>query len=327
MVTRREIMLAMGAGALLPLTSFAQQPGKVWRIGILAVRSPAASREQIGIFKKGLGDLGRSEGADRLIDARFASGDVEKLPALTADLLRAKPDVILAISSFAVKAARQATATVPIVMAGVGDPIASGFVASLARPGGNITGLTNLSVELSGKYLEFLHATVPKLSRVAVLINPAHPNHPEVLRQVRSGAKSIGAKIVVFEVGATNVLEQVLAKIGRENPGALIVPPDPSWTAFEPRIVEAAAKNRIPTMFGVDSAVEAGGLLSYQPNWSDMYRRAAGMVDKILKGVKPSDIPVENPIKFDLAINMKTAKALGIKVPQSILIQATKVIE
>lgn len=327
MTTRRRIIFALGAGALAAsLRSFAQQQ-KTYRVGILSVGSPASAKSAIEAFVQGLRDLGYVEGKNISIERRFAEGNRDRLPALATELVQLKVDVILATSSFAVQAARQVTSTIPIVMTGVGNPVGSGFVASLSRPGGNITGLSNVSIDVSSKYLELLHAAVPNLSRVALMINPAHPNHPTVLKQVQAGGKLIDVKILPFEVSVISEIERALGAIMRERPSALIVPPDPSFPIKERQIAEFAVKNRLPTMFGFQSAVEAGGLMSYQPNNSDMYHRAAALTDKIFKGTRPGDIPVELPTRFELALNLKTAKALGLTVPQELLLRADKVIE
>jgi len=262
-----------------------------------------------------------------VIEQRFADSNIDRLPILAGDLVRMNVDVIVAVASFAVQAAKGATTEIPIVMTGVGDPVRSGFVASITRPGGNITGLGNVSIDISSKYLEFLHAVVPTLARAGVLMDPVHPNHPTILNQVRVAAKAIGIEVSSIEVRGVDEIERVLERVALEGLGALIVPPDPTWPVKARRIVDLALKNRLPTMFGFAGAVEFGGLMSYLPSQADMYRRAAALVDKILKGAKPADLPVEFPTRFEFAVNLRTANALGLQVPVDLLVRADKVIE
>jgi putative ABC transport system substrate-binding protein len=276
---------------------------------------------------KQLNDLGYIEGKNTHFDRRAADGAVDHLPALAAELVAANVDVILAESSFAVEAARQATTTIPIVMTGVGNPIGSGFVKSITEPGGNITGLTNISIEVSSKYLEYLRAAVPNLSRVGVLIDPKHPNHPTVLKQVQLAAKATDVSISGIELRSVSDIEVAFDAIQRDRLGALIVPADPTFPIVHRRITTFALGNRLATMFGQKEGVEAGGLMSYAPDPIDMYKRAAALVDKILKGARPADIPVEFPTRFVLGINLKTAKTLGLAVPASLLATADEVIE
>ena len=329
MNNRRKLVIALGAGALaVPLGCFAQQPAaRVYRIGYLGSNSAANAARSLEAFRAGLRDLGFVEGKNLVIEFRWAGGKYDQLPKLAAELVQMKVEAILANGSIAVQAAQKTTASIPIVMTGVGNPVGSGFVASLAHPGGNITGLTNVSIDISSKYLEFLHEAVPKLSRVAVLINPVHPNHPTVLTQVRAGAKAKSVIVSPIEVRTVDEMGAALTAVLRERAGALIVPPDPGFGLKGREIADFAVKNRLPTMFGNNSTVAAGGLMGYQPNSSDMYRRAAGLIGKILNGAKPGDLPVEFPTRFEFAVNMKTAKALGIKIPNSILVRADKVIK
>jgi putative tryptophan/tyrosine transport system substrate-binding protein len=246
---------------------------------------------------------------------------------MAAELVGTNVDIILAESSFAVEAARQATSTIPIVMTGVGNPVGSGFVKSITEPGGNITGLTNISIEISSKYLEYLRAVVPNLIRVGVLIDPKHPNHPTVLKQVQLGAQATDVAVSGIELRSVHDLEAAFGALQRERLGALIVPPDPTFPIIHRRITTFALDNRLPTMFGQREGVEAGGLMSYAPNSIDMYKRAAALVDKILKGARPANIPVEFPTRFAFVINLRTAKTLGLTVPASLLAGADEVIE
>ena len=212
-------------------------------------------------------------------------------------------------------------------MTGVGNPVGSGFVKSISQPGGNITGLTNDSIEVSSKYLEYLHAAIPDLMRVGVLINPRHPNHPTVLKQILVTAQAIGASVSTIELGSVSDIDAALRSVQQDRLDALIVPPDPMFSLIYRQIAEFAISNRLPTMFGQRRGVEAGGLMGYEPNLTDMYKRAAALVDKILKGAKPADLPVEFPTRFQFIINLKTAKALGLTVPPALLTNADEVIE
>lgn len=321
---RREFITLLGSVAVMwSAATRAQQVGKVWRIGYL---SPGQS-DNLKAFMQGLNDLGYIDGKNMHLERRSADGMPDRLPPLAAELVAANVDVILAESSFAVEAARAATKTIPIVMTGVGNPVGSGFVKSISQPGGNITGLTNVSIEVSSKYLEYLHAAVPNLTRVGVLIDPKHPNHPTVLKQVQVGAQAIGASVSVIELRSVNDINAALSLIQQERLGALIVPADPTFPIIHRQIIEFAIGNRLPTMFGQRHGVDAGGLMGYEPNLTDMFKRAAALVDKILKGAKPADLPVEFPTRFQFIINLKTAKALGLTVPPSLLAQATEVIE
>jgi putative ABC transport system substrate-binding protein len=323
---RRKFIAFLGAAAATwPVAARAQQTGKIWRIGSL---SPGAGQsENLKAFIQGLNDLGYVDGKSMRHERRFADGALDRLPALAAELVQANVDVILAESSFAVEAARQATKTIPIVMTGVGNPVGSGFVKSISQPGGNITGLANVSIEVSSKYLEYLQAAVPNLMRVGILIDPKHPNHPTVLKQVQTGAQAIGASVSVIELRSVSDINAGFSLIQQERLGALIVPPDPTFSIIYRQIAEFAIGHQLPTMFGQSLGVEAGGFMGYEPNLTDMYKRAAGLVDKILKGAKPADLPVEFPTRFHFIINLKTAKALGLTVPPALLANADEVIE
>ena len=326
MITRRHVVLSLGAGALvMPLAASSQQ--KVWRIGVLNATNASAFARGNETLTRSLSDLGYVEGRNVVIERRFGEGDRERLLALARELVESKVDVMLAMSSFATGAALQATKSIPIVMTGAGDPVKSGFVVSLAHPGGNVTGLTNVSINISSKYLELLHEMVPKIKSVAVLINPAHPNHPAVLRQIQATASSSKITIVPVEVPSIEYMESALRRVAAANVHGLIIPADPTFPVKQQVITEFALNNRLPTMFGGANVAEAGGLLGYTPDGAEIYQRAAALIDKILRGAKPADIPVEFSTRFELSVNLKTAKALGLKIPQSILVRATKVIE
>jgi putative ABC transport system substrate-binding protein len=330
MNNRRKLIVALGASALAtPLASFAQQQGKIWRVGFLSFRGRPDSldADPLGGFPRGMRELGYIEGKNLEIQWRYAEGKSERLPGLAAELVQLKVDVIVTVGTPDTSAAQKVTTTIPIVMANVADPVGSGFVASLARPGGNITGLANFFSEHTVKHLEMLLSMVPKLSRVAVMGTPANPAHATVLKNVEAAAHRAGVKILPVEASTPQEIENAFSKLMREKAGAVIVASGALFTQQLRQIAELAAKHRLPSIMLLREYAEAGGLMSYGDNRADSFRRAATYVDKILKGAKPGDLPVEQPTKFELFINGKTAKALGLKIPQSLLIMADKVIE
>jgi len=329
MNTRRKLLVALGAGALaMPLASLAQQQGKVWRIGFLSSRSRPASVDSdfYGGFPRGLRELGYVEGKNLTIEWRFADGNSENLAGLAAELVRLKVDLILTAGNAATSAAQKATATIPIVIGAAADPVGNGLVASLARPGGNTTGLSNLSGDLGPKYLEMLLSVMPKPAPVAVLINPI-AGQVTILESVRTAAQKTKVKILPVEVRTAAELDTAFAAMSREKAGALIVTLNPLFVQQGRRIAELAAKYRLPSIAPNREYAELGGLMSYGQNQAESYRRAATYVDKIFKGAKPGELPVEQPTRLDLLINGKTAKVLRITIPQSLLISAEKVIE
>ena len=330
MNNRRKLVIALGASMIpMPFGAFAQQLGKVWRVGFLAQRHMdfLDSDYQYGPFRRGMRELGYVEGKNLVIEWRSAEGNSERLQELAAELVKLKVDVIVTGGTPATLAAQQTTPTIPIVMSGIGDPVGSGFIKSLAHPGGNITGVTNMNVELGPKQLEILLAMVPKVSRVAVLVNPTNLSHAAFLRSCQAGAQRLGIKLLPADAQTPQEIENAFSMIAREKAGALIVSRDGFVNQQVRQISDLAAKNRLPTIGGLRQYVDAGGLMSYGPSIADQYRWAATYVDKIFKGAKPADIPVERPKKFELIINGKTAKALGLTIPQSLLISADKVIE
>src|SRR5437764_2463130 len=327
MQRRNFITLLAGTAATWSVAARAQQTVKFWRVGCLSPGSLSSQSDNLAAFIQRLNDLGYIDGKNIHFERRVADGNLDGLPALAAELVRTNVDLILAESSFAVEAARAATKTIPIVMTGVGNPLARGFVNSISQPGGNITGLTNDSVEVSSKYLEYLRAAVPDLMRVGVLIDTKHPNHPTVLKQVQVTAKAIGASVSTIELRSVSDIDPALHLIQQDRLDALIIPPDPTFPIIYRQITEFAISNRLPTMFGQRRGVEAGGLMGYEPNLTDMGKRAAALVDKILKGAKPDDLPVEFPTRFHFIINLKTAKALGLTMPFALLTNADEVIE
>ena len=320
------VTLALGVISLA-LPAEAQPPGRIFRIGYLGSPSPSAGSHLVDAFRQGLRDLGYVEGQSIVIEYRWAEGKYDRLPDLAAELVRLKVDVIVAAGTPAGPAAQQATKTIPIVMGLSGAPVETGLVASLARPGGNVTGLSVQLLELTAKQLELLKETVPEVSRVAVLWNPATPTGAPQMRETEVAGRTLGVKLQSLEVRGPDDFERAFQAAATGRASALLVFGDPMFFLHRTRIVGLAAKSRLPAMYFAREFVDAGGLMSYGTNFADVYRRAATFVDKILKGAKPADLPVEQPMRFELAINMKTAKALGITFPQTILIRTDQVIQ
>jgi ABC-type uncharacterized transport system substrate-binding protein len=294
------------------------------RIGVLSSRlGPLPTRE--GAFQEGLRRLGYVEGQSITIEYRYAEERLDRLPDLVAELVHSKVDVIVAVSTPAIAAAKNATKTIPIIMAGVSDPVGTGFVASLARPGGNVTGLSLQSPELSGKRLELLKEIIPKLSRVAFLVHRQDPGHRLFVKEAQDAGQSLGMRIQPLEAAGFEEIKGAFPAMIRERIGGLIVQPIFVGT-HGLRIADLAARNRLPTISDPTEFADAGGLMSYGPSRSALWQRTATYVDKILKGTKPADIPVEQPTKFEFVINLKTAKQIGVMIPQSVLYRADKVI-
>jgi len=312
-----------------PHAADAQQQGKVARIGILGGGPyPSEAQRQQSPFLQKLRELGWQERHNIAIERRYAEGQLDRLPDLAADLVRLKVNVILAPGVAAARAAQHATSIIPIVMTGGGvDPVTEGFVASLARPGGNITGVSAVYGALVGKRLELLKEMVPHLSRMAVLMNPDHPAHAGFLRETQLAAHALGVGLHVLEIRRRDELETAFSGIRGVEVDALFVFQDSLLFDYRRDIAALALQNRLATIFPWRTFVEAGGLMSYGPNVSDLSRRAAHYVDKILKGAKPADLPVEQPMKFELVINLKTATALGLTIPPALLLQADEVIK
>ncbi len=319
------LLVTLSLGILLvPLAADAQQAGKVPRIGVLSGLSPEGG-SYIYPLREGLREFGYVEGQNIAIEWRWAHGRTERLADLAAELVRLKVDVIVAPGNAPVTAAQRATRTIPIVMAIVTDPVALGFVASLARPGGNITGLTSQAADLLGKRLQLLKEAVPNVSRMAVLWDPTFPGIRAAVSEAKAAARALGVQLELLEARSPSDLDNAFAAMTRE--GAVFVFGSPMLLTHRARIAELALKSRLPAACASRDYVEAGCLMSYTANWADLSRRAAYFVDRILKGTRPADLPVEQPTKFDLIINLKTAKALGLTIPQSILILADQVIQ
>jgi putative ABC transport system substrate-binding protein len=327
MERRRFIGVIAGGLLAAPRAAEAQQAAKVPRIGFLGNSTAALEANLVGPFREGLRELGYVEGRNILIEYRWAEGKYERFPALIAELIALKVDVIVTAGTPASLAVRKATTSVPLVMVAVGDPIGVGLVASLARPGGNSTGLTSIAPELEGKRLELLREVVPKLSHIAVLWNPDNPFHVGSLKETRAAAQVLGIKVQLLGVRVSEDFPAAFAAILKERPGALLVLADRIFLHNRARIVDFEAKHRLPGMYAYRELVEAGGLMSFGPSYAGMHRRAAYYVDKILKGAKPADLPVEQPTTFELVINLKAAKTLGLTILPSVLQRADQIIQ
>jgi putative tryptophan/tyrosine transport system substrate-binding protein len=310
------VLLALG------VTAEAQQPKKVPRIGFLSLGLGIQPNEEA--FRQRLRELGYVDGQNIVIEWRFAKGKADLLPELAAELVRLKVDVIIAAATLAIQAAKQATKTIPIVFPRAGDPVAYGLVDSLARPGGNITGVSAVSLDLGGKRLELLKEALPRISRVAFLYDPQVSLS---LKEMQTAAQFLGVKIQALEVRAAADIESAFSAMRKERADSLITSPTPGISVHQKRILELTEKNRLPAMHSSKGWVEAGGLMSYGLDVFDSDRRAAILVDKILKGVKPADLPVEQPKKFEFIINLKTAKQIGLIIPPNVLARADRVIK
>jgi len=321
--------VALGICVLLHLalgspTSEAQQPKKLPEIGFLDASS--LSSPYFGGFKEGLRELGYTDGVTIVLVPRFADGKSDRLPALAAELVRRNVDVIVTAGGASTAAAKNATPQIPIVMGYSGEPVAAGFVASMARPGGNITGLSFLSAELAGKRLELLKAAIPKLSRVAVLSNPSHPGERLDWQETQTGARKLNITLEYVAVRTPDDFDEAFAKIARSRFDGIFIIPDALTIGQRARIAEFAIKARLPTMAAWSEYTKAGALMSYGPNLPAVFRRAAAFVDKIIKGAKPAELPIEQPTQLELAINLRTAKQLAITIPPDVMLQAQEVV-
>jgi len=325
---RRAFIGTLASGLLAaPDATRAQPAGKVPRIGVLLGASPESSHPIEG-FRQGLRDLGYVDGQNIAIEYRWAEGRLDRAPELAAELIRLKVDLIFAPGTAVAQAAKEAGPTIPIVIATAGNPVGDGLIASFARPGGNVTGLTmSPGPEIGGKYLELLKEAAPGVRRVAVLWNPLTAAHTVMLKETGAAARTLRLELHPVPARRPGEIDGAFAAISRVRANGLIVLPDPMFEALRGRIADLATKGRLPAMYGLEDHTEAGGLMSYAPSLPDLLRRAAGYVDSILKGAKPADLPVELPTKFELVINLKTAKALGLTVPRSLLLRADQVIE
>jgi ABC-type uncharacterized transport system substrate-binding protein len=329
-IDRRSFITSVAVTMLAsPLVADAQPSGKVWRIGYLALglRPTPGSSPVFDAFLQGLRELGYVDGRNVTLEIRHAEGRNDRFPWLASELVKLNLDVLVAESTPAAIAAKEASRTVPVVMVSVGDPVGAKLVDSLARPGGNVTGLSLVAPELSAKRLDLFKQTLPKLSRVAVLWNSANPGMQLRVRQTELAAPALGLTLQSVTVQSPDDFDAVFTAMGKDRPESLLVMADTVTATNTKRIVEFAARNRVPAIYEARNFVDAGGFMSYGLDFSDHYRRAATYVDRILKGAKPADLPVEQPTKFELVINMRTAKALGLTIPQSLLLRADQVIE
>jgi putative ABC transport system substrate-binding protein len=326
-IGRRELIAAIGGAVTWPLVARAQQGGKRYTIGIFSAGGAGVQAALNSAFFDGLRELGWVEGKNIVFENRNAENRLERLPELAADLVRLKVDVIAASGTLAPLAVKQATKTIPIVMTAAGDPLGSGLVASLARPGGNVTGMSLMVPDLGAKRLELLKEVLPRFSRVAVLWNAANPYSALVFKETQAGGRTLGIEVQSLEVRGPEDFDRAFETVRRLRPDALITVEDPLTASYTTRIAEFTARQQLPSLHGIREFVAAGGLMSYGANIADLFRRAAYYVDKILKGAKPADLPVQQPTKFELVINTKTAKALGLEVPPMLLARADEVIE
>jgi putative ABC transport system substrate-binding protein len=326
-IARRQLLIALGAGALVtPLSSLAQQKGKVWRIGFLGVASASGYVKEIDAIRAGLRDLGYVEGKNIVIEYRWAENSPERLKEMAAELVALKVDVIITHATPGPRAVLQESKTIPIVRADGADPVALGLAASLARPGGSVTGSTGFQLELAAKRLELLKEVVPRVKRVAVLLNGLNPGNAGIFREMEAAAKTMKVELQQFAVRAIEEFPGAFAAMSKQRVDAAVIGEDPLLNSNPGVIAALAATHRLPAI-GLTTFPDAGGLLGYSANRPLLYGRAASFVDKILKGAKPGDIPFERATKFDLIVNLKTAKTLGIKIPQQLLQRADKVIE
>ncbi len=329
--SRREILRAATVAGMAGFIGFgleaaaAQQPARIFRIGILLAPSASSNPARIEAFRQRLRELGYVEGKNIVIEYRYAEGKLERLPDLAAELVRLKVDVIVTTGAV-VLIAKKVSGTIPIVFAAAVDPVGGGLVSSLARPGGNITGLSVMARDLNGKRLELLKEAFPKVARVAFLWEPFRFSGNPALTEMEAAAKALGLKLQSLPVRSLDDFDGAFARAKREGAQALITDPRPLINTQQRQVLDFAAKNRLPAMYGASEFVEAGGLMSYAPNFTDLFRRAADFVDKILKGTKPADIPVEQPMKFEFVISLIAAKQIGVTIPPNVLVRADKVI-
>jgi putative ABC transport system substrate-binding protein len=329
MMNRRQFLGIVSASLLAaPVVTEAQPAGKVARIGYLSVATPEGDKMLVAAFRQGLREHGYVEGSNVVIEVRHAAQRPERMPGLAAELVSLKIDVAVVYGTSAILALRKVHSTLPIVMTVHADPVGTGLVASLARPGGQVTGLTDGHADLAPKRLELLKTAVPSASRVAALLNPTVPQAKRQLDHLRHAAPALGLRLLVFEVTGPDDITRVFARAAREGADVVLIIPDPTWTSGQwARLADVAMKHRLPAIGTRSGHAEAGMLMSYGTNFTELWRRSATYVDKILKGANPGDLPVEQPTTFELVINLKTAKALGLTIPPSLLVRADQIIE
>ncbi len=326
---RRKIYVLVAAALVLISVHLAeaQQPANIPRIGYVSASPLSAQSARIEAFRQGLRELGYVEGKNIVIEWRYAEGKLDRVPALAAELVHLKVDIIVTAGPSATRAAKEATSTIPTVMTQDGDPVANGFVASLARPGGNITGLSTLAPEISGKQLELLKEIVPRLSRVVVLGTSTQPGNAQALRETELAAGAFKVKLQFLDVLSAKDIETAFQAASKGRADGVLALAAPMLVSQRTQVIELAVKSRLPAIYYQSEFVEEGGLISYGVSISDLARRAATYVDKILKGAKPADLPVEQPIKFEFIINLKAAKQIGLTIPPNVLARADKVIK
>jgi ABC-type uncharacterized transport system substrate-binding protein len=329
MMNRRTFIGTIAGGLFAsPLGCFAQRPVKVWRIGFLAAASQQDFTDgRLDALLGGMRELGYVEGKNLVIEARYGDGNYDRLPALAAELVWLKVDVIVAVPSPAIRAAQHATTTIPIVFPSTGDPVGSGFVASLAHPGGNITGLSNTNLDISAKTLELLMIMAPRMSRIAILANPGSSTAPAMVKNIDAAARKLRVQAVSINASSPDEIESAFATMRRQRADAVVIAGDAFLTMQAGQIAELAIKDRVLSITQSPRYAKAGGLMSYGQSTTEVYRRAAAYVDRIFKGANPGDLAVEQPTKFELVINLKTAKALGLTIPQSLILRADEVIQ
>ena len=327
--TRRSVLTIVAlAGFSATGLLFAQQKPRIWRIGFLSPRSPAteATPDVYGEFTAGMRTLGYVEGKNLVIEWRYASGSLERLPALAEELVKLKVELIVTAGTQATQAAQQATSTIPIVIGSATDPVGSGFVKSLARPGGNITGLSITALDVTPKHLDLAKTLKPSLKRVGLMVNPSNTAHPNLLARFRAGAEAAGIHVLTVEVRAPDDIPRALAALERSGAEALILAPDSLFLQQREQIAQLALKHRLPSISADRGALAFGGLVSYGQNLNDNFRRAASYVDRILKGAKPGDLPMEQPLTYHLAVNLRVAEALHMTIPAELLVRADEVL-
>jgi ABC-type uncharacterized transport system substrate-binding protein len=326
-IKRREFIASLGAAVIARAVPASAQQSSPGLVGFLNAGAAATLKQELDAFHDGLRNLGHVQGRDLRFEYRFADGHLDRLPALAAELVRLNPAVIVSAPVPANQVLAKATSTIPIVMASGADPVGFGLVKSLAHPGGNITGLTNFAEQLASKQLDLIRELLPRSARLAVLLNVANPLHVPQWQETQAAAAQVAVALVPFELRDADQLDEAFARFVHEQADALLVPPDVTLTTHRRRIASLAVTAKLPTVFFIRQSAVDGGLISYGPNPVENYRRAASYVDKILKGAKPGDLPIERPTRFELVINLKTAKALGLAVPPTLLARADEVIE
>jgi putative ABC transport system substrate-binding protein len=330
MTSRREFITLLGGAAAWPVVARAQQHGKRYTIGLFSAGIRPENAQSVAFWAAlfdGLRELGWDEGKNVFFERRYAENRVDRLPVLAAELVRLNVDVIVGVGTLAPLAAMRATSTIPIVMTAAGDPVGSGLVANLARPGGNVTGMSLMAPDLGGKRLELLKEILPRLARVAVLWNASNPYPALVFKETQAAGRTLGIEIQSLDMRNPDDLDGAFEAMRRQHPDALISVEDPFTASYRKRIADFAVAERLPSLCGLREDVEVGGLLSYGANITELVRLAAGYVDKILRGAKPADLPVQQPTKFELIVNLKTAKALRLEIPLTVIARADEVIE